>query len=292
MNASMIVERFAPSPTGLLHIGHAYSAWRCFRSARDAGGRFLLRMEDLDASRVREAYYAAIESDLHWLELDWDGPVLRQSHRHEAYSEIIEYLWSLGVLYRCSCTRRDIQEAISAPQEGANTDTRIYPGTCRNKKTAFESEGALRLDLQAAIDRLGGAARLEMMKIRSASDSCAVLPETVDVALLQKTVGDVVIVRRDGVPAYHLTVVIDDAFQGVTHVTRGADLAEASHIQRVLQALLNYPDPVYRHHRLVRDETGKRLAKRDDARAIASYRDAGLSPGDVFRMIDVNDPAG
>ncbi|MGD1922695.1 MAG: tRNA glutamyl-Q(34) synthetase GluQRS [Paracoccaceae bacterium] len=289
---SMIVERFAPSPTGLLHIGHAYSAWRCFKSARDVGGRFLLRMEDLDASRVREAYYDAIERDLHWLELDWDGPVLRQSHRREAYAEVIDYLWSLDLLYRCTCTRRDIQEAIVAPQEGENSGSQIYPGTCRNKKTAFESEGALRLDLEAAIDRLGGAERLEMTRIRSASDSCAALPETVDVALLQNSGGDVVIVRRDGVPAYHLTVVIDDAFQGVTHVTRGADLAEATHVQRVLQALLSYPDPVYRHHRLVRDESGKRLAKRDDARAISSYREAGLSPGDVFRMIGVSDPAG
>ncbi|MEM9062893.1 MAG: tRNA glutamyl-Q(34) synthetase GluQRS [Pseudomonadota bacterium] len=285
----MIVERFAPSPTGYLHLGHAFSAWVCHRSARAGGGQFLLRMEDLDTSRVRPDYYDAIEEDLQWLGLDWDGEIIRQTERQAAYDQAVSRLWALGVLYRCACTRRDIQEALAAPQEGSVAQ-QVYPGTCRQAAVDGSSVSAVRLNLSAAIEHLGGESAVERLPIVSTGDGCDVLPAQVSARVLFEQLGDIVIVRRDGVPAYHLSVVVDDAHQGVTHVTRGSDLAEATHIQRVLQELLDLPAPIYRHHRLIRDEAGKRLAKRDDARAIRSYREAGMTPGDVFALMGITVP--
>lgn len=277
----MITERFAPSPTGQLHLGHAYSAWVAWDAARRAGGRFLLRMEDLDRSRVRRQFELAIERDLAWLGLDWDGPVLFQSTRGAAYAEGLRRLGNLGVLYRCACTRRDILDAIAAPQEGAaGPDGPIYPGTCRTRGIDPGQPHAIRLDMGRAIAHLGKA-RLTFSEI-GAGPAGQTGEIRLDADYLVKKIGDIVLSRRDGAVAYHLAVVVDDAFQQVTHVTRGHDLFAATAIHRVLQALLDLPVPVYRHHALVRDEAGRRLAKRDDARAIASYRASGLTPAQVL----------
>ena len=291
----MVTERFAPSPTGPLHLGHAFSAWVGWKAARAAGGRFLLRMEDLDTSRTRPEYYGLIEQDLAWLGLDWDGAILCQTTRQDAYRDALAQLEAAGLTYRCTCTRRDIQDALSAPQEGVPThgpDGLVYPGTCRAAGHGPDTAHAIRLDTRRAIARLGGAdtiSKLGFTEIGSGPDG-----ETGEIKLdphgLVDQVGDVVLARRDGATAYHLAVVVDDAHQGITHVTRGEDLFTATPIHRVLQALLDLPNPVYRHHGLVRDETGKRLAKRDDARAISTYRAEGMSPRQVLTLAGVSDP--
>ncbi|MEM0987705.1 MAG: tRNA glutamyl-Q(34) synthetase GluQRS [Pseudomonadota bacterium] len=294
----MHVERFAPSPTGPLHLGHAYSAFCAWQAARAAGGQFLVRLEDLDQSRVRPEWEAAIAEDLLWLGLDWDGSMLRQSTRAAAYSAALVRLHGMGLTYGCTCTRRDIQQAISAPQEGIliGPDGPVYPGTCRGRGL-FPGPGtavsprtgmALRLNMAQAIRTLGGApavAKLGFEELEQGPAGQSGLI-TLNADMLVHQIGDIVLSRRDGAVAYHLAVVVDDAFQGVTHVTRGRDLFDATPIHRILQALLDLPVPVYRHHALVRDEQGKRLAKRDDARAIARYRADCLSPAEVMDLAE------
>lgn len=289
----MIVDRFAPSPTGRLHLGHAYSAWTGWHAARREGGRFLLRMEDLDASRVRPEHYAGIEEDLAWLGLDWDGPVLRQSDRRDAYAEALATLEARRLTYRCTCTRRDIAEAASAPQEGAEPgpDGLVYPGICRDLAHPAGTPHAIRLDMRRAIVALGGSTvvdRLGFEELGSGPSGETGFRHLSSDALIE-TVGDIVIRRRDEAVAYHLAVVVDDAFQGITRVTRGRDLFPATPIHRLLQALLNLPVPEYCHHRLIRDDSGKRLAKRDDARALSTLRAEGATPQDILAMIGVAD---
>ena len=289
----MVTERFAPSPTGLLHLGHAYSAYQAWSTARLAGGRFLIRLEDLDRARTRPEYVEAIFEDLAWLGLDWDEPVLRQSTRGEAYREALEQLASMDLTYRCTCTRRDIAEALAAPHErpAAGPDGPVYPGTCRGATHEADQPHAVRLNVGRAIEVLGGpevVTRLSFMEIGSgeAGETGRIM---LDPDALIEQAGDIVLSRRDGAVAYHLAVVVDDAFQQISHVTRGRDLFEATPIHRVLQALLRLPVPTYRHHRLIRDETGKRLAKRDDARAIATYRAHGYSADAVLNMVGISD---
>lgn len=285
------VERFAPSPTGPLHLGHAFSAWVGWDAARRAGGRFLLRIEDLDAGRVRPEWVEGITRDLSWLGLDWDGPPLFQSRRLDAYRLALGDLAARRLTYACTCTRRDIAEALSAPQEGAaaGPDGPVYPGTCRGRFRPTDGPHAIRLDMAAAIGALGGPAMVDALCFAETGAGPGGETGTVrlSAARLLAEVGDVVLGRRDGAPAYHLSVVVDDAHQGVTHVSRGRDLFPATPIHRLLQALLDLPTPVYNHHRLVRDEAGRRLAKRDDARAIAAYREAGLRPAEVLRLAGV-----
>lgn len=283
------VERFAPSPTGRLHLGHAFSAMLAHDRARAAGGRFLLRMEDLDAGRVRPDYARGIEEDLHWLGLDWDGPVLFQSTRTDAYDSALARLAEAGLTYACTCTRRDIAEAARAPQDGAaDGSDAARPCSCRKTGRAGGGPRAVRLDLAAALARLGGAeaaaglAHTETGTGAPASDARASLAQT----------GDIVLRRRDGATAYHLAVVIDDAFQKVTHVTRGEDLAASVPIQRVLQALLGLPAPEYHHHGLIRDATGKRLAKRHDALALATLRAEGVAPEQIRARFRAAPPSG
>lgn len=289
-----IRTRFAPSPTGPLHLGHAFSALVAYEMVQAAEGTFLLRIEDIDASRARPAWEAQIYEDLQWLGLDWPTPVLRQSENMLAYEHALDRLWQGGLLYPCSCNRRDILEAMSAPQEGATLpmgpDGLIYPGTCRDKPRAPEAPRpknvALRLDMRRAVanrpfsfTETGAGPRGETGLIDVTAEH-----------LLQQ-VGDVVLARRDMGTSYHLSVVIDDAAQDITHVTRGADLFEATAIHVVLQNLLDLPTPCYHHHRLIRDDAGKRLAKRDDARALATYRAQGLQPADIRSMLGLP-PAG
>lgn len=288
----MVVERFAPSPTGLLHLGHAFSAWTAWSAARHSRGRFLLRMEDLDRSRVRPEYYTAIETDLAWLGISWDGDVLAQSDRDLAYKTVLADLAARGLTYRCTCTRRDIAEALSAPQERIGPDGPVYPGTCRGRAIAADEHQAVRLNMGAAVEEMGRNATISDLGFHEIGDGVpdAVGFNALSAEALVNGIGDIVLSRRDGAVAYHLAVVVDDAHQGVTHVTRGADLFAATAIHRVLQGLLALPTPVYRHHRLIRDDTGKRLAKRDDARAIAAYRDQGLSADEVLALAGISDP--
>lgn len=292
----MHTERFAPSPTGPLHIGHAYSAWLGWHRARAASGRFLLRLEDLDQGRVRPEWDALILEDLAWLGLDWDGPVIKQSARLPAYRTALERLEEQGLVYGCDCTRRDIAEAMRAPQEGIGPiiglDGPIYPGTCRARKLSPGPDVARRLDMARAITWLGGSEAVNRLWFEETGYRVDGVGRhvTLDAAELATGAGDIVLARKDGTAAYHLVVVVDDAWQMVSHVTRGEDLFAATAVQRMLQALLGLPSPVYYHHALVRDAAGKRLAKRDDARAIASYRESGLSPAEVLILAGVSDP--
>ncbi len=274
------VERFAPSPTGPLHLGHAYSALLAWDRAVANGGEFLLRIEDIDQSRARPEWEAQIFADLAWLGICWPQPVLRQSERLDHYRAALARLWARGLLYPCTCTRRDILEATRAPQEGApppGPDGVLYPGTCRAKPSGDMPVTALRLNLRAALQ--GG----EIFHFNETGGNPGRVEFTADEAI--ETIGDIVLARRDMGTSYHLSVVLDDAFQGVTHVTRGQDLYEATKIHVILQKLLRLPTPVYHHHTLIRDENGKRLAKRDDARAIAGYRADGATPEDIRHMV-------
>lgn len=275
-----VVTRFAPSPTGPLHLGHAYAAILAHDMARAEGGRFLIRIEDIDQGRARPEWERAIHEDLGWLGLTWDGPVMRQSERMPAYAAALDRLQALGFTYPCACTRRDIDAALSAPQEGVpafGPDGPVYPGTCRN--AGHPQEGAaIRLDVAKATATTGPFRFTETGPVHS-----GMVVTTPDAAV--SNIGDIVLSRRDMGTSYHLSVVIDDAAQGITHVTRGEDLFEATRIHVLLQRLLGLPTPLYHHHRLIRDDQGKRLAKRDDARAITKYRAEGASPTDIRRMV-------
>lgn len=280
-----MITRFAPSPTGRLHLGHAYSAMLGHDMARAAGGRFLLRIEDTDHARCRPEFEAAIYDDLQWLGLDWPVPVLRQSDHLARYADAMQRLTDMGLCYACGCSRADIAAAQSAPQEGVAhlpPDGAVYPGTCRGKTGITHPNPAIRLDLDKALLWLGNVGTLGFTETGPEMAGLHHL----DPATLRARVGDVVLSRRDiGTAAYHLCVVLDDALQGITHIVRGMDLFEATQIHRLLQALLELSTPTYHHHRLIRDENGKRLAKRDDARAIRQYRDAGLSPQDIRQLV-------
>ncbi|MFY0691523.1 MAG: tRNA glutamyl-Q(34) synthetase GluQRS [Paracoccaceae bacterium] len=285
--------RFAPSPTGPLHLGHAYSALLCSDMARAEGGAFLLRIEDIDRSRARPEWEAQIKDDLHWLELTWPSPVWRQSEHLESYRAALNSLWQEGLLYPCSCNRRDIAAAASAPQEGASPKTGpdgiLYPGTCRPGGRVAPRQGtapegtALRLHMAAALSRIDPDGLVFEETGAGPEGQTGTIRFTPEEVL--RTIGDIVLCRRDMGTSYHLSVVLDDAAQGITHVIRGQDLFEATRIHVVLQRLLGLPVPLYHHHRLIRDENGKRLAKRDDARALAKYRAEGLSPEDIRRKV-------
>ncbi|MEZ5725466.1 MAG: tRNA glutamyl-Q(34) synthetase GluQRS [Paracoccaceae bacterium] len=272
--AGRAVTRFAPSPTGLLHLGHAYSAF----VAAGAGG-MLLRIEDIDRARCKPEYEAAIFEDLHWLGLDWPEPVMRQSERLGIYQQALDYLSGLGVTYPCSCSRGDIRAALSAPQEGVpilGPDGLVYPGTCRGRDMRRLVEGeVIRLDAGRAFDMLGD----NMLNFHDNG------PHVMTRDAFQDGIGDVVLARKGMGTSYHLSVVVDDAAQGVTLVTRGQDLFASTWIHVLLQRLLDLETPEYRHHRLIRDDAGKRLAKRDDARSLRELRGQGASPADIRRMV-------
>lgn len=283
--SASFATRFAPSPTGRLHLGHAFSAVVGWRQARRAGGRFLLRLEDLDGGRCRESYVDGILADLTWLGVDWDEPVVRQSDRLDLYQQGLETLWNRGIVYRCICTRRDIAAAIEAPQEGGmiGPDGPVYPGTCRDAGHGMETPHALRLNLAGAIDALGGPSAVSGLGFEETAPPARRV--SLDPQDLLTGTGDIVLRRRDGAPAYHLAVVIDDADQGVTCVTRGQDLAPAAPIQRLLQSLLALPEVAYHHHRLIRDDEGRRLAKRHDALSLAALQEAGATPAEILRRL-------
>jgi len=272
------VERFAPSPTGPLHLGHAFSALTAWRAAQKANGSFLLRIEDNDHTRVRPEYEQGFYNDLHWLGLSWPSPVLRQSDNLPAYQKALKKLDHLGLIYACNCSRSQIKEALPTPVFGP--DGMVYPGTCRGKNITPSNDTALRLNMARAVRYLGGGSAVNRLSFTDKGHAFALDADT-----LITTCGDVVLSRRNIGLSYHLAVVVDDAAQGVTHVTRGMDLFDATQIHRLLQALLGLPTPIYHHHRLILDEAGKRLAKRDDSKAIAKYRAEGATPEDILAMI-------
>jgi len=274
----MIVTRFAPSPTGLLHMGHAYSALFAWRRAREAGGRFLLRIEDIDRTRCRPEFTAAILEDLAWLGLDWDGEVRQQAEHFADYEAALDRLDVAGLIYPCFCTRAaiaaEIARAGGAPQGEAGP---LYPGTCRSlameerlRRIAAGESFALRLDVSRALARTGPLQWDE--------------EEQGIIAAQPELLGDVALARKDTPTSYHLAVTVDDALQGVTLVTRGADLFAATHLHRLLQALLDLPVPRYRHHALLTDASGKRFAKRDKALTLRALRESGKTPEEVRVM--------
>jgi glutamyl-Q tRNA(Asp) synthetase len=274
----MIVTRFAPSPTGLLHLGHAYAALAAWRRARAAGGRFLLRIEDIDQGRCREEFAAALVEDLRWLGIAWDGAVRRQSQHLEAYRGALGRLEEMGLIYPCFCTRAairsEIARALDAPQ---GPEGPLYPGTCRALAPA---ERAARIAAGASFAlRLDGARAMACAGPLHWDDEAAG-----PVAAEPQALGDVVLARKDAPTSYHLAVTVDDAAQGVTLVTRGADLFAATHIHRLLQALLGLPTPRYWHHPLVTDAAGRRYAKRDRALTLRALREAGRTPEEVRAM--------
>jgi glutamyl-Q tRNA(Asp) synthetase len=272
---SETVTRFAPSPSGRLHLGHAYSALFAARAARQDSGRFLLRIEDIDRTRCRPEFEAAIFEDLAWLGLDWETPVRRQSDHLGEYRAALERLRAEDLAYPCFCTRRDIEREIArAGQAPHGREGPLYPGTCRGlsavarrERIAAGEAHALRLDAARAALRCGPLSFEDRGRGR------------IDVT--PALFGDVVIARKDIATSYHLAVVVDDAVQGVTLVTRGEDLLEATHVHRVLQALLGLPAPAYWHHPLLVGEDGRRFAKRDKARTLAEMRAAGLTAAAV-----------
>lgn len=270
----VIVTRFAPSPTGLLHLGHAYSALTAYETARAARGRFLLRIEDIDRARSRPGFETAIAEDLAWLGIDWERPVRRQSEHLAEYGDVLEQLGAMDLLYPCFCTRREIETALTAPH---GPEGPVYPGTCRTlsiaERARLLAEGrafARRLDLAEALATVGPLTFVESGETRA-----------VDTDRLRSELGDVVLARKDVPASYHLAVVHDDALQGVTMVVRGADLAFATPLHRVLQALLGLPSPAYRHHGLVVDAAGRRLAKRDEGLTVRALRAAGVPAAEL-----------
>lgn len=258
--------------------------------AQAEAGEFLLRIEDIDQGRSRSQWENQIYDDLRWLGLKWPEPVLRQSENMAAYQEALDRLQTLGVLYPCYCARRDIKAALAAPQEGVELvcgpDGPVYPGTCRGLARAPENAPmpAFRLDMAKAVTVIANTSVEKPLSFYEFGDENR---GTITIPLreLIAGVGDVVLARRDMCTSYHLSVVVDDALQEITHVVRGEDLFDATKIHVVLQRLLNLPTPIYRHHKLIRDDAGKRLAKRDDARAVAKYRNDGLSPDDIRQMV-------
>jgi glutamyl-Q tRNA(Asp) synthetase len=283
----MIVTRFAPSPTGFLHLGHAYAALFAYGKAKAAGGRFLLRIEDIDATRCKPEFETAIFEDLAWLGLKWEEPVWRQSEHFADYARALERLNSLGVLYPCFCTRKEIEAEIalaaSAPHgpEGA-----LYPGTCRTlsqgERACRIAEGrayALRLDTaKAAV--IAGPLRFEEWGAGPGGETGV---QTARPELL----GDIILARKELPSSYHLAVVVDDGLQGVTLVTRGNDLFFATHIQRLLQALLGIVPPAYAHHRLILDAEGRKFSKRDRDVTLRQLRNRGMTPQDIRRIVEV-----
>jgi glutamyl-Q tRNA(Asp) synthetase len=270
-----VVTRFAPSPTGELHIGSAYSAWQCWRRARDVGGTFLLRIEDIDIRRCKREYERAILADLTWLGLPWDGAVRRQSEHFADYGQVLDRLDGRGLIYPCFCTRSDIVASATAPQ---GPDGPLYPGTCRHlslqerrDRIAAGVEHCLRLDAVRAAAEAGPYSFTDEKRGRIAGEPLLF--------------GDVVIARKDTPTSYHLAVTHDDHLQGITLVTRGEDLLPSTNVHVLLQKLLGYATPLYAHHRLLTAPDGRRFAKRDRSLTIRALRESGRTPEDVFSLL-------
>jgi glutamyl-Q tRNA(Asp) synthetase len=285
MTAATFTTRFAPSPTGWLHKGHAFSALTAFAAAQAEGGRFILRIEDIDATRVRPEYDAAILEDLHWLGLQWEEPVRRQSEHMADYQAALDQLRAVGLVYRCFRTRKEVLDEIArAPHgPGEGPEHQVFrgaplPAAEEARRLQAGEPFAWRLSLDAAGEALGEDG-WDSLWFRE--DGRGPNGEQGLIQARPELAGDVVLARKDVGVAYHLAVVVDDALQGITHVIRGHDLYEASHIQRLLQALLGLPTPDYRHHGLLLGDDGRRLAKRDHAETLREIRARGVSPAEL-----------
>jgi glutamyl-Q tRNA(Asp) synthetase len=277
-----VITRFAPSPTGYLHRGHAFSALTAFEAAQDASGRFLLRIEDIDRTRCRPQFEQAIYDDLAWLGLSWESPVRRQSDHMADYGAALRDLSERGLTYRCFKTRREVAEAIESAPHGAMEAYRGEPLAPAEEaaRLAAGEPYAWRLSLAAAERALGGFGGLTFVEEGAGPEGEAGL-----IQARPELGGDVVLARKDVGVAYHVAVVHDDALQGVTHVIRGQDLFEATHVQRLLQALLALPTPVYRHHRLLTGPDGRRFAKRDRAETLRELRARGMTAADLRKEL-------
>jgi glutamyl-Q tRNA(Asp) synthetase len=293
------VTRFAPSPTGRLHLGHAYSALLAHDLARDQGGAFLLRIEDIDPGRSRPEHIDAIIRDLLWLGLQWDGEIVYQSERLPLYAEALEILKVGRLVYPCFCTRNEIAAEIAASAAAPHgPEGPAYPGTCRRlpeaerERLIEEKPHAWRLDVKAALRALAApveCARQEERDAPAVPDPFRPLSwhdsNAGTVIARPALFGDVVIARKDAPASYHLAVTVDDAAQGVTDIVRGLDLFGSTHVHRLLQALLGLATPAYHHHRLLVDAEGRRLAKRHGAPALADLRAAGADPRDLVESL-------
>jgi len=274
-----VVTRFAPSPTGELHLGSAYSAWTGWHRAREAGGTFLVRIEDIDIRRCKRAFETAILDDLKWLGFDWDGEVRRQSEHFATYGKVLDQLGTRGLIYPCFCSRAAIERELAASANAPHgPDGPLYPGTCRHlsiqerrDRIAAGQEHCLRLDAERAAKEAGPYHFVD-----------ETLGHVMGEPLL---IGDFVIARKDTPTSYHLAVVVDDALQGVSHVVRGQDLFAATSVHRLLQALLGFPAPMYHHHRLILDAEGHKLSKSTRATALRELRGQGATLPDIRRMI-------
>lgn len=273
----MTITRFAPSPTGALHLGHAFSALRAFHFAQENDGRFLLRIEDIDQNRCKPEFTQQIYEDLEWLGLEWETPVRIQSQHFPDYQHVLDKLEAKNLLYPCFCTRKDIQLEIErAGHAPHGPDGPIYPGTCRNLsgdereyRLAANEAHAWRLNLESALRHLGP----KMLHWHDASEG--------QIKVQPELFGDIVLARKDTPTSYHLAVTHDDALQGITHIIRGEDLFHATHVHRFLQALLDLPTPTYIHHELLTDEDGTRLAKRHKSETLKSLRESGVTAEDI-----------
>lgn len=279
-NMPPVTTRFAPSPTGLLHLGSAYSALFAEKAARDAGGKFLLRIEDIDLGRCRPEFEDAIYRDLEWLGLEWDGPVRRQSDHIDLYDHFLHSLEEGGLTYPCFCTRKEIAASASAPH---GPDGPLYPGTCKNlsrmEAAGREAAGtppAMRLHMDKAARMIGNLTFTDQAH------------GTIDVH--PAACGDVVLGRKDVPTSYHLSVTVDDGLQHISLVTRGEDLLAATAIHRILQSLLGLPEPAYHHHKVLTAEDGERLSKRDRSLTIEALREAGKSAAEVRALAGFPDP--
>lgn len=283
------VTRFAPSPTGRLHLGHAFSALTAYGAAKDAGGRFLLRIEDIDQARRRPEYEQAIYDDLSWLGLEWEEPVRRQSDHYPEYEAALNALREKGVVYRCFKTRKEIADEIArAPHltpdgpEGPQYVGKMLAAMEERSLLAKGEPFAWRLSMQMARKQLGAA----FDALTFMEEGAGPKGETGCIKATPEIFGDPVIARKDLGTSYHLASVCDDALQGVTHIIRGEDLFPAAHLHRLLQALLDLPEPTYRHHRLVTDESGRRFAKRDNAVTLCFMRENGMTREEVLARLE------
>ena len=287
-----VVTRFAPSPTGRLHLGHAFSALKAHDFARARDGAFLLRIEDIDAGRSRSEFVDGIIEDMLWLGLEWDGEIVYQSERLDLYADALERLKAAGLVYPCICTRADIAASASAPhgEEGP-----AYPGTCRGVAVDLSRPHAWRLDIAKALNSLfsrgsGSPASEKGLGSRLRGNTLTFSNDGLEIPADPAPFGDLVLARKDAPASYHLAVVADDAAQGVTDVVRGRDLLAATHVHRLLQTLLDLPTPRYHHHELLTDESGRRLAKRHGAPTLADLRASGADPADLVVALRARTP--
>jgi glutamyl-Q tRNA(Asp) synthetase len=274
--------RFAPSPTGHLHLGHAFSAITAWNISQKTDKKFIIRIEDIDFQRCKVEYEKQIFDDLEWLGLTWEKPVIRQKNRFNSYREAIDILGNKNLIYPCSCTRKDINEALSAPQN--NKIPKIYTCACRNRSMSEATKtDNIRINIDKSINYLKKLNHKSLVFIDDYYQQ-NLINISFESQHLQE---DIIVARKEIGTSYHLSVVVDDAFQDITHVVRGADLFSSTPIQRLLQELLELPQPLYHHHRLILDEDGKRLAKREASTALSILRESGVKPIELKRSLDL-----